>query len=261
MSIAKQFEETLHRSGKGLSSQMDRTGLALAVVTNINDDEKLNRVKCQLLDNEKNEETDWCYVMSPMGGKQCGQFFFPRVDDLVVVGFLGGDPHRPIVLGSYWNTDVKPPYQIKDAKVYDYSIKMPTGTELHLYDEPDKQKVTLTLPSGTVLCIDDEKKSVTLADQKKENSLVMDLQKGEVALNAKTKLTLAAGQTTIVLESNGNITEKSSNKIAMSAANIEGKASAKLALEGATAEVKASATMTLQASGPANLKGAIVKIN
>lgn len=261
MSIAKQFEQTLNNSGRGLSSHMDRTGLALAVVTNINDEEKLNRVKCQLLDNEKNEETDWCYVMSPMGGAQRGQFFFPNVDDLVVVGFLGGDPHRPIVLGAYWNADVKPPYQIQNAKVYDYSIKTPTGIELHMYDEPQKQKVTLTLPSGTVLCIDDELKSVTLADQNKENSLVMDLQKGEVSLSAKTKLTLAAGQTTIILESSGNITEKSSNKIALNAANIEGKASAKLMMQGATTEVKADATLTLQATGPANLKGAIVKIN
>jgi len=261
MSIAKQFEETLSRSGRGLSHQMDRTGLALAVVTNIKDDEKLNRVKCQLLDNEKNEETDWCYVMSPMGGNQHGQFFFPNVNDLVVLGFLGGDPHRPVVLGAYWNTDVKPPYPIQDGKVHNYSIKTPSGTELLFYDEPQKQKVTLTLPSGTVLCIDDEAKSVTLSDKGKENSLVMDLQKGEVSLSAKTKLTLTAGQTTIVLESSGNITEKANSKIAMQAANIEGKANAQLVLQGANTEVKANAQLTLQASGPTNVKGAIVKIN
>ena len=57
MSIAKQFEETLSRSGRGLSHQMDRTGLVLAVVTNIKDEEKLNRVKCQILDNEKNDQS------------------------------------------------------------------------------------------------------------------------------------------------------------------------------------------------------------
>lgn len=261
MSIAKQFEQTLNQTGNGFSRYMDRTGLSLAVVTNINDDEKLNRVKCQLLDNDKNEETDWCYVMTPMGGKDRGQFFFPQVNDLVVVGFLGGDPHRPIVLGSYWNKEVNPPYQIQNAKVYDYSIKTTTGTELHMYDEPEKQKVTLTLPSGTVLCIDDATQSVTLSDQKKENALTMDLKGGNVTLAAKTKLVLSAGNTTITLESSGNITEKSSSKIMLDSANIQGKASAKMALQGATAEVKANATLTLQASGPANLKGAIVKIN
>ena len=261
MSIAKQFEQTLNRSGKGLSHQMDRTGLALAVVTNINDEEKLNRVKCQLLDNEKNEETDWCYVMAPMGGKECGTFFFPNVNDLVIVGFLGGDPHRPVVLGAYWNIDSKPPYPIQDGKVLNYSIKTPTGTELLMYDEPKKQKVTLKLPSGTVLCIDDEAKSVTLSDQNKDNALVMNLQNGEVTLSAKTKLVLSAGQTTITLESSGNITEKSSSKIAMQTATLEGKANAKLSLQGASAEVKANANLNLEASGPTVVKGAIVKIN
>lgn len=262
MSIAKQFEQTMNRSGRGLSQQMDRTGLALAVVTNINDEEKLNRVKCVLLDNDdKGEETDWCYVMSSMGGNQSGTFFFPNVNDLVVVGFLGGDPHHPIVLGAYWDTKVKPTYVIENAKVYNYSIKTPSGTEIHMYDEPEKQKFTVTLPSGTILCINDEAKSVTIADQKQENSLVMDLQKGEIALTAKTKLTLAAGQTTIILESSGNITEKANSKIAMQAANIEGKANAQLNLEGATTTVKANASLTMQASGPTNVKGAIVKIN
>ena len=130
-----------------------------------------------------------------------------------------------------------------------------------MYDEPNKQKVTLTLPSGTVLAIDDEKKMVNLSDKNGDNALQMDLQKGEITLSAKTKLVLSAGQTTITLESSGNITEKSTTKIALETATLEGKANAKLALQGATAEVKADAALTLQASGPTNVKGAIVKIN
>ena len=53
-----------------------------------------------------------------------------------------------MVLGAYWNTKVKPPYVIQDGKVYDFTIKMPSGTELHLYDEPGKQKVTSPCPRG-----------------------------------------------------------------------------------------------------------------
>lgn len=261
MSIAQQFEQTMNQSGMGFARFMDRMGLALAVVTNINDEENLNRVKCQLLDNEKNEETDWCYVMSPMGGAQRGMFFFPQVNDMVVLGFLGGDPHRPVVLGAVWNNNSKPPYMIKDAKVHNYSIKTPSGTELLMYDEPDKQKVTLTLPSGTVLSMDDGTQSVVVSDKNKDNQLQMNLQKGEVMVAAKTKLTLSAGQTTITLESNGNITEKASNKILLDAANLEEKASAKVLIQGATTEIKANASLTMQASGPAQLKGAMVKIN
>ena len=91
-------------------------------------------------------------------------------------------------LGAYWNTKVKPPYVIQDGKVYDFTIKMPSGTELHLYDEPGKQKVTLTMPSGTTLTMDDEGKKVALQDKGGENALTMDLQGGNVELKAKTCL-------------------------------------------------------------------------
>ena len=73
--------EELH-GGVGAFQQDDemrRTGLYLAVVTNVNDEEKLNRVKCIPIENDEQEETDWCYVMAPLGGKGCGQFFFPSV--------------------------------------------------------------------------------------------------------------------------------------------------------------------------------------
>ena len=110
MGIAEEFQAALNASGQTYERRMMRPGLTLATVTNITDPDKLNRVKCLPIENKENqEETDWCYVMAPLGGKECGQFFFPNVDDLVVLASLGGDPHRPMVIGAWWNTEVKPP--------------------------------------------------------------------------------------------------------------------------------------------------------
>jgi len=261
VSIASQFEDTLEGAGYGSAQQMERRGLTLAVVTNINDEEKLNRVKCIPIENDQKEETDWCYVMAPLGGKEHGQFFFPNVDDLVVLGYLGGDPHRPFVLGAFWNTEVAPPYVIEEGKVYNFSIKTPGGTELLFYDEPEKQRFTVTLPSGSSLIINDETKEISLSDKDAKNLLKMSLEGGEVTLQADQKLTLAAGSTQIVLEASGNLTQKADSKISSSAATIEEKASASLSLKGASAEVKADGTLTLQASGPTAVKGAVVQIN
>ena len=233
MSIAEEFQAALNSAGYSLERQMERVGLTLAVVTNVSDPDKLNRVKCVPVENDQDEETDWCYVMAPMGGKECGQFFFPSVNDLVVLGYLGGDPHRPIVLGAYWTTQFPPPYTIQDGKVYNFSIKTPNGTELLFYDEPKKQKVTLTLPSGTVLSIDDENQAVALKDKGGDNALTMDLKGGNIALKAKTKLTLSAGTgASLVLEASGNVTEKANVKVAVQAATIEEKASAQMTIQG-----------------------------
>lgn len=261
MSIAEEFQAALSAAGHSFERQMEQPGVTLATVTNITDPDKLNRVKCLPVENEDAEETDWCYVMAPMGGPERGQFFFPRVDDLVVLAYLGGDVHRPLVLGAIWNTKVKPPYPIQDGKVHHYSIKTPGGTELLFYDEPKKEKVTLTLPSGTVLCIDDENQAVSLKDQKGENALEMDLKGGSVTLKAKTKLTLAAGETQVVLEQSGNLSQTAKNKVCIKCATLEEKGSAQVSVQGAAVEVKADSTLTLQASGPTALKGAIVNIN
>ena len=261
MSIAEEIQAAMGGLGESVARSMERPGLTLAVVTNINDEDKLNRVKCLPIENENAEETDWCYVMAPLGGKEHGQFFFPSVNDLVVLGYLGGDPHRPFVLGAFWNSEGKPSYIIQDGKVHNFSIKTPSGTELLFYDEPEKQKVPLTLPSGTVLTIDDENQAVSLKDQKGENALEMDLKGGNVTLKAKTKLTLSAGDTTVELDASGTLTEKAKTKISMEAATVEEKGTAQVSVQGKVVEVKADATMTLQASGPNTIKGAMVNIN
>lgn len=152
-------------------------------------------------------------------------------------------------------------YTIEGGKVYNFSIKTPSGTELLFYDEPNKQKVTLTLPSGTVLSIDDESQAVALKDKNGDNALEMDLKGGNITLKAKTKLVLSAGDTSITLESGGNLTQKASGKVAVEAANIEEKGSAKVALQGGEVEVKSNGNMNLQATGMAAVKGATLNLN
>ena len=262
MSIADQLNTMMGNAPDFLPGrEMARTGLTLAKVTNIKDEQNLNRVKCLPIGGLDQEETDWCYVMAPMGGSECGAFFFPQVNDLVVLAYLDGDPHRPLVLGGYWNTEVKPPLTVQDGKAEEYMLKTPKKIEMKLTDTDKKQKVTLTMPSGTALTVDDENSKVTVQDKGGDNSLTMDMKGGEVTLKAKTKVTIQAGQTTLTLESGGNITLKGNGTVSLQGTDVQAKANSKLSMQGTTAEVKANATLDLNASGPATLKGAIVKIN
>lgn len=258
MSILEQLDGAIRASG---GPALGGAGLTLAKVTNIKDDKNFCRIKCLPIGAPNDEETDWCYVMTPMGGKERGVCFFPQVNDLVVLAYLGNDPHRPLVLGGIWNSEAKPPYPIQNGKVEDYGIRTPKKVELLFHDEDKKQRVTLTMPSGTVVTVDDGNSKVEVKDKSGDNALSMDFKKGEATLKAKSKLTLSAGSTSIVLESSGKITEKGSGAFCMQGANVEIKASGKLAMQGATAEIKSNATLDLKATGPATLKGAIVKIN
>jgi type VI secretion system secreted protein VgrG len=45
-----------------------------------------------------------------------GVQFFPRINSEVVVEFLGGDPDHPIIIGSVYNGDNKPPFDLPGNK-------------------------------------------------------------------------------------------------------------------------------------------------
>ena len=261
MSLAQQLESLIQEGGMPPERQMGRSGLTLARITNVTVPDKLNRVKCLPIGVPEAEETDWCYFMSPMGGKGCGVYFPPHVDDLAVLGYLDDDPHRPVVLGSIWNTELTPPFTIQEGKVEDYAIRTPQKIDLTFHDEEAKQTVTLTMPSGVVLKLDDENQTAALQDKDGKNALTLNFKTGEGTLCCEKKLTLSAGQTTITLESSGNLTMKCSGKLSMEGASIAGKAQGQLALQGATASVKGDGTLELSASGSTTLKGGIVKIN
>ncbi|MBO4913987.1 MAG: hypothetical protein J5449_02170 [Oscillospiraceae bacterium] len=285
MSIAEQMDTLMRSRGGPDRHEMFRTGITLGKVTNITDDKNFNRVKCLPIGSKDEEETDWCYVMTPMGGKECGAFFFPQVDDLVVLAYLDGDPHRPLVLGGFWNTDVKPPLPIEKGKNEDYLLRTPNKIELAMHDKDKEQKLTVTMPSGTVLELDDKEKKVHIHDKEKKNELLMELESGSVTLKAEKKLTLVSGKSQIVLTEDGNIEEKGSKKltesfkdidseatssvqikgkssgIKLEGASIEGKANGQLKLQSGMAAIKSNGMMEVSASGVTTVKGSILKLN
>lgn len=238
------------------------TGVILAQVTNIKDPDNLNRIKCKPVTTDKDvAETDWCYCVSPMAGKQYGQFFFPSVGDLVLLGYLGGDVHHPILFGSYWANDVKPPYTVRDGKNEVRSIKTPAGIEIKLEDTDKKEKLTLTTPSGAAILVDDENKTIAVKDAKAENALTIAWGKGEITLAAKTKLTLSAGDTSLVLEASGNMDGKAAKAISLAGADVALKGNNSVKAEGTTVGIKANGMLEAKASGNVTIKGAVVQLN
>jgi type VI secretion system secreted protein VgrG len=52
----------------------------------------------------------WVRVVQPWAGKTWGAFFWPRIGQEVVVAFQEGDPDQPIIVGSVYNAEQRPPY-------------------------------------------------------------------------------------------------------------------------------------------------------
>lgn len=285
MSLSEQLS-ALMREGSGPEARdMFRSGVTLAKVTNITDDKKFNRVKCLPIGGKNDEETDWCYVMTPMGGKECGSFFFPQVDDLVVLAYLDGDPHRPFVLGSLWTTEVKPPLTVQDGKNEEYLLRTPKKIEMALHDTDKEQKLTVSMPSGAKIELDDKEQKISIQDKEGKNSLIFALKDGAITIQAEKKLTLVTGDAKIELTRDGNITEEgkakltekfqnvdtaadaavkikgSSSGVTLSGSKVEAKADGELTLQGAKGTLKSSGMLEVSSSGITTVKGSMLKLN
>ncbi len=82
--------------------------------------DKYGRVKAQFhwdRDGQYNASSScWMRVGTPWAGKQWGAIHIPRIGQEVIVEFLEGDPDRPIIVGSVYNADTMPPYDLPENK-------------------------------------------------------------------------------------------------------------------------------------------------
>ena len=80
--------------------------------------DKLGRVKVRFFWDHRGEATGsdavWARVIQPWAGNGWGAQFIPRVGTEVAVGFVDGDPDRPMVMGGLYNGVSAPIYSDSD---------------------------------------------------------------------------------------------------------------------------------------------------
>jgi type VI secretion system secreted protein VgrG len=114
--------------------------------------DKYGRVKVKFhWDRQGTKDADsscWIRVGTPWAGKGWGLVHVPRVGQEVIVDFLEGDPDNPIIIGSVYNAETVPPYQLPNSRRISgvKSNSTPGGggyNELTFDDTKDKEKITL----------------------------------------------------------------------------------------------------------------------
>jgi type VI secretion system secreted protein VgrG len=82
--------------------------------------DKYGRIKVQFhwdREGKKNSDSScWVRVTTPWAGTQWGAIHIPRIGQEVVVDFLEGDMDQPIVIGSVYNAECMPPYDLPAHK-------------------------------------------------------------------------------------------------------------------------------------------------
>jgi type VI secretion system secreted protein VgrG len=86
--------------------------------------------------------TTWVRVAQAWAGNGWGAFFWPRVNDEVVIQFLNGDPDNPVITGSVYNAKNTVPYTLPDngtqSGIVTRSSKGGSGTNSNVLRFEDK---------------------------------------------------------------------------------------------------------------------------
>ncbi|MEB3702837.1 Type VI secretion system Vgr family protein [Candidatus Bealeia paramacronuclearis] len=234
--------------------------------------EDLGRIKVKFhwdTSEAKDDTTScWIRVAYPWAGQQWGFISTPRVGQEVVVAFIDGNPDFPIVVGSVYNGENKPPYlpdQTTQSGIKSNSSKGGKGSnefrfddkkgseEVYFHAQKDYKKVvehneTVEIVGGT--------RDVTLKAQASSEGGEGG---GEGGGSYNDKLTLNNGDKTVkIVKGNYEITLDSGNMtITMSAGDMTIKASGNITVDaGQTITLKAGDSINMTAtnsiSGTAN---------
>jgi len=218
-------------------------GLELAEVRKLSSEEATDahKIQVRMMEPDGTETHAWASISGV-----AGIYFFPEIGDQVLIGFLGNDRKRPVVLGSlFQKTDNKPALSTTNDQKSIVTLR-----NLSLLMDDERKTIQITTPNNNSIEWNDEAKSIEIKDQHgnhlKMNSEGIELNSFKsIKLNSKEDISLdAVGK--IKIHAANNFETKGMNSIhqANMAFSAQGNASAELS-----------------ASGQTVVKGAIVHIN
>ena len=207
-------------------------GLHVGLVTALEGDpDGEHRIQVRIPMIDATGEGVWARVATLDAGENRGSFFLPEVGDEVIVGFLGGDPRNPVVLGMV-NSSAKPaPLTAADDN---HEKGFVTRSEMKLLFDDDKSTMTMETPNGNTVVLSDDEGSITIEDEN-GNRVVLD---GDG----------------ITLDSPSDITIKAGGDVSVEGTNVTISASAQLKGDGGSGAELTSGASTV-------VKGSVVQIN
>jgi uncharacterized protein involved in type VI secretion and phage assembly len=168
-------------------------GVYPALVSRIDDPDGQGRVEVKLPwapDTGSGEYKAWARLATLMAGNNRGSWFVPDVNDEVLVGFEGGDPRRPYVLGALWNGQDRAP-QSMDGGGQNYLkvLRSRNGVKITLDDHDGQETCIIETPGGNKITLKDGAASIDLEDS---NGNSVKLESSGITITAASKFTIDA---------------------------------------------------------------------
>jgi len=216
--------------------------------------DKFGRIKVQFIwDREgKKNESSSCYlrVVQSWAGDQWGSSFIPRIGQEVIVNFLDGDPDRPLVTGSVYNGDNKPPYASKTQSGIKTQSTKGAGkqnyNELRFEDLKGSEEIFIQAEKDFNRLVKNDEASIIKNNHSRtveKGDETIKVSKGNRKLSVKNKIATDAtdivitGKKSIKFKVGGSSIEMTSSGIVIKATKIDVKGSAMVAIKGGITKI------------------------
>ncbi|MGZ6532628.1 MAG: type VI secretion system tip protein VgrG [Bacteroidia bacterium] len=231
--FSKKYNDIVESPASGLLPSV--FGLQVGIVKKIvGDPQNDYRVKVNLPMVAAGTEGVWARLATLDAGNKRGTFFYPEVDDEVILGFMNDDPREPVILGMLHskNSSGKPPIEPTQNN---FVKGIYTKGEIKLVFDDEKKSVTIETPGGNkVLITDKDEAKITISDSN-QNKIEM----------TKDGINITSGK---------DLNLKATGDIKIEGVNITTSANAQYKAEG-------NSGVELSSSANAVIKGAVVQIN
>jgi uncharacterized protein involved in type VI secretion and phage assembly len=196
-------------------------GVALGVVTDIQDPEKMGRIRVRYPWREDNQNSYWARPAVPYAGKNRGTYFIPEVGDEVLLAFDKGNIEHPYMLGVLWNGQDTPPDSNSNGKNDTKLIRTRTGHEIRLMDAQGKESVEVKTQGGHSVKMDDTSGSanITVKDSSGSNTIVIDTTQNSITIQSSTSLSIKSQ--TISIEAGASMTIKAGATLTIQGALVQ----------------------------------------
>ncbi|MBK6846506.1 MAG: type VI secretion system tip protein VgrG [Proteobacteria bacterium] len=164
------------------------------------------------------KSSSWVRVLQPWAGAGHGALFLPRAGDEVIIAYEGGDPDRPIVIGSVYNSQHTAPLLASKAPVGKAKLSgaanlqanctvagiVSGGNQFAINDASGRAQVVITAQQDMVVCVMKNHDSTVGGNQREMITGTLDITvTGKVTISSKEEIVLSGGPSSITINKAG----------------------------------------------------------
>jgi uncharacterized protein involved in type VI secretion and phage assembly len=183
------------------------TCVVVGVVTSLQDDERLGRVRVRYPHLE-DQVSEMARVATLMAGPGRGSVFIPEVEDEVLIALEHGDPRRPYVVGALWSKVDQPPAGDGDQEANNHRfIRSRSGAVIRFDDKSGGERIEIIDKDARhSITIDSAGRRIDVSTQ--DGNVNVKAATGTVSVDAVTVNIHATG--TMSLQADGTLTIRGS---------------------------------------------------